>query len=422
MEPAKSPMASTPGNIYSVERQSTGILVSGGTIAEDETMPWNAKIIDEKRILLLSDDAAAQMLNAPAGMAKCTADIFKSFLIGLHQSKWSGVISIDTGYGIKRVWLSAGELAFAASNIIDDRLGEVIYREERITIDELTDSAAQVTKATKFGQVLLASGIFSNADLWNALKMQVLQIVRSLFMIDTIYFELDSVNQFAPTEIVFQESFESLIDDAFSYGCSFRSFVSRLRAESEIELLAPVADLHHRFASGSFLGDLISLIETHKNVESLLDASKLIDAYTIAALSTLVNHGVCRIHPDPDSEQRSSPLMAPLKTKFDSLAYVYNLVRKAFKDAGKDFPLIDYNSFVASLNPVGFPSLFLDSDGMIGRNCVSTVFSQCTSHERVAYFCNRIDATIQFLLQITSDVLDFKIAGGIRRDYRSVSA
>ena len=348
--------------------------------------------------------------------------IFKSFLIGLHQSKWSGVVSIDTGYGIKRVWLSGGELAFAASNIIDDRLGEVIYREERITIDELTDSAAQVTKSTKFGQVLLASGIFSNADLWNALKMQVLQIVRSLFMIDTIYFELDNVNQFAPTEIVFQESFESLIDDAFSYGCSFRSFVSRLRAESEIELLAPVADLHHRFASGSFLGDLVSLIETHKNVESLLDASKLIDAYTIAALSTLLNHGVCKIHPEADFEQRSSPLMAPLKTKFDSLAYVYNLVRKAFKDAGKDFPLIDYNSFVASLNPMGFPSLFLDPEGTIGRNCISTVFSQCTSQDRVIYFCNRIDAMIQFQLQITSDLLDFKTAGGIRRDFRSVSA
>jgi hypothetical protein len=169
------------------------------------------------------------------------------------------------------------------------------------------------------------------------------------------------------------------------------------------------------------LGDLISLIETHKNVESLLDASNLIDAYTIAALSALVNHGVCKIHPDPDSEQRSSPLMAPLKAKFDSLAYVYNLVRKAFKDSGKDFPLNDYNAFAASLNPVGFPSLFLDQDGAIGRNCVSTVFSQCASQDRVTYFCNRIDAMIQFLLQITSDVLDFKIAGAIRRDFRSVS-
>jgi len=422
MEPSKSPSPSTPAIAFAVERQNQGILISGGTITEDETIAWNAKVIDEKRILLLSDDAAGQMLNAPTGMAKCSADIFKSFLIGLHQSKWTGVISIDTGYGIKRVWLSGGELAFAGSNIIDDRLGEVIYREERITIDELTDSAAQVTKSTKFGQVLLASGVFSNADLWNALKMQVLQIVRSLFMIDTIYFELDNANQFAPTEIVFQESFESLLEDAFSYGCSFRSFVSRLRAETEIELLAPVADLHHRFVSGSFLGDLISLIESHKNVESLLDASKLIDAYTIAALSTLVNHGVCKINPDPDSEQRSSPIMAPLKAKLDSLAYVYNLVRKAFKDNGKDFPLIDYTSFVSSLNPVGFPSLFLESDGLIGRNCVSTVFSQCTSDERISYFCNRIDAMIQFLLQITSDLLDFKTAGGIRRDFRSVSS
>lgn len=407
---------------FTVERQSTGILISGGVLADDEGIAWTAKEVDEKRILLLADDAGGQMLKAPSGMARCSAEVFKNFLRSLHQCSWTGVVSIDTGYGIKRVWFSNGTLSFAASNIIDDRLGEVIYREERISIDELTDSAAQVTKATKFGQVLLGSGIFSNADLWNALKMQVLQILRSLFMIDTIYFEMDGNNQYAPTEIVFQESFDALIEDAYSYGCSFRSFVSRLRAETEIELTAPAADLHDRFASGSFLGDLVSLIETHKNVESLLDASKLIDAYTIAALSALVNHGVCKISPDADSDQRSSPMMAPLKGKFDSLGYVYNLVRKAFKDGNKDFPLLDFVSFVAGLNPVGFPSLFLEHDGTIGRNCISTVFSQCTSVDRVEYFCNRLDAMIQFLLQVTSDVLDFKVAGGIRKEFRAISA
>jgi hypothetical protein len=406
----------------SVERQPTGVLVSGGSVSEDDSVAWAAKAIDDKRILLLADDAAGQMLKSPSAMARCDAETFKNFLLSLNRSGWTGVISVDTGYGIKRVFLSHGNLAFAASNIIDDRLGEVIYREERITIDELTDSAAQVTKAKKFGQVLLGSGIFSNPDLWAALKMQVLQIVRSLFMIETIYFEMDHVNQYAPTEVVFQDSFETIIEDAYSYGRSFLSFVGRLRAESRLELVATAEQLQERHTAGSFLGDLISLIDTHKSVESLLDASKLIDAYTIAALSTLVNLGLCKITPDVDSEFKSSPLLAPLKSKFDSLGYVYNLVRKAFKDGNKDFPLADYHSFVNGLNPVGFPSLFLDSEGTIGRNCIATVFSQCAGPDRVDYFCNRIDAMIQFLLQVTADVLDFKTASGIRREFRSISS
>lgn len=413
---------STEQQSLSVERQGANILVKGGSVAEDESVAWAAKKVDDKRILLLADDAAGQMLSAPSAMARCDAETFKNFLLSLNRSGWTGVISVDTGYGIKRVFLNKGNLAFAASNIIDDRLGEVIYREERITIDELTDSAAQVTKAKKFGQVLLGSGIFSNADLWNALKMQVLQIVRSLFMIDKIYIELDHVNQFAPTEVVFQDSFETIIEDAYAFGRSFLSFVGRLRADSRIELTAPVEKWHERYAAGSFLGDLVSLIENHKNVESLLDASKLIDAYTIAALSTLVNVGVCRITPSIETDFKSGPLVAPLKARFDSLGYIYNLVVKAFREGNQVFPLADYQSFVNGLNPIGFPSLFLEVDGTVGKNCITTVFSQCSAPERVAYFCNRVDAMIQFLLQVTTDVLDFKTASNIRREFRSISA
>ncbi|MFM9785948.1 hypothetical protein, partial [Streptomyces scabiei] len=70
--------------------------------------------------------------------------VFKDFFLGLSASGFSGLLSVDTGYGIKRIFLEHGAVVFAGSNIIDDRLGEVMFREAKITLDALTDSATQV--------------------------------------------------------------------------------------------------------------------------------------------------------------------------------------------------------------------------------------------------------------------------------------
>jgi hypothetical protein len=329
---------------------------------------------------------------------------------------------VDTGYGIKKVFFARGDIVFAASNIMDDRLGEVIFRENKISIDELTDSAAQVTKSRKFGQVLLMSNIFSNVELWQALKLQVKQILRSLFMVEHVYFEMQPGNGMAPTEVIFQESVNDLLSECYSYGCAFRAFLRRLRAESQANLLVEKDKLPREFKPGTFAGDLIGMIADQPNVQQLLNTSKLIDSYTIAALANLVNLGVCSISPDVDADKKPQPFMAPLKAKLDAYAYVLQQVKKAFADAKKEFPAGDVVKFASSLNPEGFPSLFVDAHGSMTRDCIAGVFSQCAAnHARVSYFSVRVEALIQFLLQLAGDNLAFADAKKIRQDYRSIA-
>src|SRR5690606_26109535 len=98
-----------------------------------------------------------------------------------------------------------GDIVFAASNVIDDRLGEVIYRQAKITLDELTTSAALVSKKQKFGQVLLNNRVFTNRHLWDALKCQVAEIIRSVFMVSDVYVELKEGKGLAPTEVIFED-------------------------------------------------------------------------------------------------------------------------------------------------------------------------------------------------------------------------
>jgi hypothetical protein len=407
-----------------VTRDAAGLLVHAPELAESSE-GWKAKPVDERRILLVEGDADLGSA-AAAGLASCPIEVFKDFLLGLARAAWSGLVAVDTGAGIKKIFFGQGRIVFAASSIIDDRLGEVIYREARITLDELTDAAAQVTKQRKFGQVLLANGVFSNVQLFDALKLQVRQIVRSCFMTDRVYFEMSPGPGIAPTEVVFTESTEDFVGECYSFGCAFRAFLSRLRAESEIVLLVPKEQLEAEHAPGTFTGDLLALIEVQRNVQELLNMSKLIDHYTIAALVALVNSGIASISPDVDADKRHlpspGPLVAPLKTRLDAYSYLLGVVRKHFEGAQRDFPARDLAWFAHTLNPEGFPSVFLDHHAGLSKDSITCMLSQCAANPaRVSYFAVRIESLIQFLLQVAGDNLDFQTAKKIRQDYRSIA-
>jgi len=389
----------------------------------NDTTPdvWEVERINENRLMLLHKNARQGIAAKETGFANCKIDIFKDLLIGLHKSQWSGCISIDTGYGIKKVYLRGGDFVFAGSNVIDDRLGEVIYRQGALTLDELTTSAAMVTRKQKFGQVLLMSGIFTNVDLYNALQSQVAGIIRSLFMVSELYFELDSTVTKAPTEVVFADGTEEVIHECYSYGCTFRSFLSGLRAESEISLVTEGIEKSDLYPVGSFAHDLVQLIASQSNVQELLGLSKLMDINTIASIAELIRSGICKISPYAERSTIVSQELSGLKAKIDAYGYIITAIKKAFSDKQADFPKLDLANFVASLNNT-FRALYLDETSNLSRECVDGIFSQCaTNTERVKYFLLRIESLIQFCLQVAGDNLEWETAKQLREEYRAIS-
>jgi hypothetical protein len=412
----------------SVKIDNGSLILSGARVVTDpdelrrQGTSWAARPIDDKRLLVSLLEGKPSPSVANVDFFSCNGDVCKEVLFSLHKSGWTGLASIDTSFGIKKIYFGGGDIVFAGSNIMDDRLGEVIYREAKITLDELTNSAAQVTKALKFGQVLLMSGIFSNVDLWRALKLQVKQILRSVFMVDRVFIEL-STGSFAPTEVYFDEGTDHLIADSSSFGTVFRDFLSRLRAESEVVMLKPKEEMLSLYRPGTFVGDLVMMIAEQNNVQELLNTSKLIDSYTIAALINLVNKGLCTIKPAIETDRKMGATLAPLKAKVDAHAYVLQAVRKAFIESKKDFPIDDVVNFASSLNPEGFASIFLDQTGAIGRECLNGMFSQCYNNvERQHLFMGRVESLCKFLLQVAGDNLDFNLAKGLRQDYRSITS
>lgn len=99
----------------------------------------------------------------------------------IHSSAKSGFLFFENGSHEKVVYLHRGEVVFAASNQQVDRLGECLLRSGSITLDQHREAQRAYSPAHKYGKVLVERGVLTPREVWNGVKGQVEEIVRSLF-------------------------------------------------------------------------------------------------------------------------------------------------------------------------------------------------------------------------------------------------
>jgi hypothetical protein len=114
-----------------------------------------------------------------------TADV-RAFSLGdllnlVHASAKSGFLYFEHGECAKTVYLHAGEVVFASSNQRVDRLGDVLLRAGMITAEQQLQAEAAYKPPTPFGRFLVELGCLSPRELWDGVKHQVEEVVRSLF-------------------------------------------------------------------------------------------------------------------------------------------------------------------------------------------------------------------------------------------------
>jgi len=99
----------------------------------------------------------------------------------LHASSKSGFLFFENGAHVKSVYLHRGEVIFATSNQKFDRLGECLVRSGAITPGQFDEAIKAYTSSSQFGKILVERGFLTSRELWGGVKLQVEEIVRSLF-------------------------------------------------------------------------------------------------------------------------------------------------------------------------------------------------------------------------------------------------
>ncbi|MEM9177993.1 MAG: DUF4388 domain-containing protein [Myxococcota bacterium] len=140
-------------------RSGRAILLERGD-ASGTVVPWD-------RDLVLSSDVRAFAL----------ADLLSL----VHDAGKSGYLLFQFEGEEKAVYLSRGEVVFAESNLSTDRLGACLLRSGLIDQAQLDLAERRYHPMTRFGKVVVELGILTPRELWNGVKTQVEEIVRSLF-------------------------------------------------------------------------------------------------------------------------------------------------------------------------------------------------------------------------------------------------
>jgi len=106
-------------------------------------------------------------------------------VLGLvHASGKSGFLFFRGGDHEKSVYLHRGEVVFATSNQSVDRLGECLLRMGAISLEQHREARRAYAPPGLFGRILVERGVLTPRELWNGVKAQVEEIVRSLFSYD----------------------------------------------------------------------------------------------------------------------------------------------------------------------------------------------------------------------------------------------
>jgi tetratricopeptide (TPR) repeat protein len=109
----------------------------------------------------------------------------------LNRHRKTGTLLLRTPAFTKKVYLLKGDAIFASSTYEDDRLGEMLVKAGKITMEQYDESVRLLKKKTgkRQGAILVELGYITPKDLFWGVKYQVREIIYSMFLIEGADYE-----------------------------------------------------------------------------------------------------------------------------------------------------------------------------------------------------------------------------------------
>ncbi|MGC2063060.1 MAG: DUF4388 domain-containing protein [Thermodesulfovibrionales bacterium] len=251
---------------------------------------------------------------------------FSDTLIGLHRNRKTGIMTIRYGTIIKKIYIRGGDMIFSASNQQEDRLANVLLKQDRITRQQYDRTVEEMQKTgQKQGVVLVKMGYLKPEELVPVVRQQVEQIILSLFTLQDGSFEFKEMPLPPDTVITLKLSPANLI----YYGIRRMDDTGDMRSElpglNSIPMLSSdPEDLFQDISLDSTGRQLVALIDGKKTLGQILKSSGVNEDEAVKTLYALfcarlltVNPGQATSVPDagevsPGADVESSENAAPV--------------------------------------------------------------------------------------------------------------
>ncbi len=189
-------------------------------------------------------------------------------LVYLNRNRKTGTLSLRTPVFTKEIYLHAGDAIFASSTYEDDRLGEMLLKTDKITVEQY-DKSVEILKSSRKrqGAILVELGYITPKDLFWGVKYQVKEIIHSMFLLE------DAAYEFKEGQIPTQE----VITLKMSMGNLIYEGVKKIDNWTRIRNEMPDTDSVLRLSADPLtLFQGIELSPQDRKVLSLIDGKKMI--------------------------------------------------------------------------------------------------------------------------------------------------
>jgi hypothetical protein len=204
----------------------------------------------------------------------------------VHASGKSGFLLFEHAQCAKCVYLHAGEVVFASSNQRIDRLGESLVRAGVISAEDFTSASAAYRPPGQFGRFLVARGVLSPRELWDGVKRQVEDIVRSLFAFGTgqvLFWE----GEVRPDNVVrLALPTGRLIEEGLEHRDELLSFLAQLE-DNRVRLEAVEGALAHLDGTAAAIVSALGRVGSFPAVCQSVGIDPLSGARTVALLDQM---------------------------------------------------------------------------------------------------------------------------------------
>ena len=210
----------------------------------------------------------------------------------LRQSQSTGILTLVAGGARKALYVKDGRVVFASSNLPNDRLGEILLREGKITVEEYEASIRAITKGKRQGKVLVEMGALSPKDLWEGVQFQVQEIVYGVFQWDEGQFHFEESTLPEKERITVDLDIQDLI----------LAGLRRVDANGRVQSRFPEGDAVLERTTSEVPAALepyevhvLKLVDAERSVLDICRESEIGDNETQKVLYALVSTGVARV-------------------------------------------------------------------------------------------------------------------------------
>ncbi len=197
-------------------------------------------------------------------------------LMSLNRSRKTGTLSLTTRSFTKKIYFSGGDVVFASSTFEDDRLGEMLLKAGKITVEQY-DKSVEVLKASKGkrqGAILVELGYLVPKDLFWGVKYQVREIVQSMFLVEEGDYAFHE-GEFPTQEVI---TLKNSVGNLIYSGVNKIVNLTRIRSEmphtdSVLKLSADPLSLFQDIELSQQDKKILSLVDGKKSIKQIVDSS-----------------------------------------------------------------------------------------------------------------------------------------------------